>query len=101
VERSGQVWAVECKRLELPEYQERERAEARRLWQLPAALLAQSKASALLDVSFTAELSEIPDAYLANHVNRFLRDGRFSFNWHDQVSYGTIRPLDLKHIRTR
>jgi hypothetical protein len=96
VEREGQVWAVECKRLELPEYAERERAEARRLWRLPASLLVQSKASTLLDVSFTVELSEIDDAYLAHHVERFLRDGRFSFNWHDPFSHGTIRPLDLK-----
>jgi hypothetical protein len=96
VEREGQVWAVECKRLEHPEYEERERAEARRLWRLPASLLVQSKTSALLDVSFTVELSQVRDAYLAHHIERFLRDGRFSFKWRDQVSHGTIRPLDLK-----
>ncbi len=96
VEQDGVTWAVECKRLELPEYQERERAEARRLWKAPALSLVLANASALADVSFTVELDCVEDRYLAEKDKHFVENGHRRFEWSDQVSTGTITPIDLK-----
>ncbi len=79
----GRRWVVECKRLELPEYYEKERAEARRLWQPASMPFVSTLRSALLDVSFKVELEGVPTDYLADKALRYLEKGGPILRWRD------------------
>lgn len=96
----GQTWAVECKRMEVGEYGERERLQVGKLWSASSRRLAQLERSTLCRASFHVELSSIPADYLAEKVHRWLTSGREGLSWDDAIATGSIETLDLKPLRS-
>jgi hypothetical protein len=92
-------WAVECKRMEVGEYVEKERARMRLLWHPAALRLASNRRSALLNVDFKIEMSDVPDDYLSIRADQFLGTRRASFSWGDDVSTGIFTCLDLRPLQ--
>lgn len=99
VELAGHRWAVECKRLEMAEYDERERAEARRLWHAPAAFAVARDKSLFADVTFKVELTTVPNDYLLDKAQELFRGGRPAILWNDDIAYGAIGEPDLKPLQ--
>ena len=100
VELKGKRWAVECKRMEAGEYAEGERQRMRELWKVPCLLLVGEQRNSILDVNFKVELSEVPESYLLEKVQRFLRRYLTAFMWNDTIAQGTISNLDIEPVRT-
>lgn len=98
---NNKLWAVECKRMELGEYTERERETARQLW-LPIARELQARGhSVLAKVQFVAELGSIPCEYLARHAVRWLKGGTLTpHSWSDEYAVGTISRLDFTQLQS-
>lgn len=95
----GQTWAIECKRMEVGEYGERERLQVGRLWKASSEHLAQLERSTLCRASFHVELSNIPTDYLAEKVHLWLTSGQEGLAWDDAISTGSIETLDLKPLQ--
>jgi hypothetical protein len=81
------------------EYHESERERMRELWKEPCFLLVRDRRDAIFDVNFKVELSEVPDKYLLQKVERFLRRYQTSFVWNDGIAEGSISNLDLEPIQ--
>lgn len=96
----GQEWAVECKRLELGEYTEKERSRARELW-LPTAHEVQRRGlNVLAKVQFASELDDISPEYLARHTMQWLSGGFLApHQWEDRHGSGYICKLDMSRLR--
>jgi len=99
VELNGRRWAVECKRLEMPEYNERERSEARRLWHFPASFAVARDKSLFADVTFRVELTAVPDDYLLGKAQEFFRSDRPAILWNDDIAYGVMGEPDLQPLQ--
>lgn len=95
----GQTWAVECKRMEVGEYGERERKRAGALWQPSSQLLIQMKRNTLCKVAFRIEIAQVPADYLFSKVMWWLGSERPTLTWNDPVSEGSISELDLKPLQ--
>jgi hypothetical protein len=97
----GREWAVECKRMEIGEYTERERARARELWLPTAHELQQRGLNVLAKVQFTSELHEVSSEYLARHAVRWMAGGLLHpHQWQDRHGSGTIGLLDMTPLKT-
>jgi hypothetical protein len=97
----GQDWAVECKRMELGEYTEKERARMRELWLPVAHELQQRGFNVLAQVQFNSEIDDIPPEYLVHHAARWMSGGfLLSHKWQDQYGSGTIGTLDMSKLTT-
>lgn len=98
---NNKLWAVECKRMELGEYTERERETARKLW-LPIARELQVRGhSVLAKVQFGAELDSIPSEYLAHHAVRWLGSGAPTpYAWSDGYASGSISRLNFTQLQS-
>ena len=97
----GRELAVECKRMELGDYTERERAEARELWLPTAHELQERGHSVLARVAFTLELEGISREYLAEHSVEWLRMGANKpHRWKDARGAGSIEKLDLQPLKS-
>ena len=95
----GKEWAVECKRMEVGQYVEKERQLMRELW-LPASFtLATAKRSTLLNVDFKIELEDVDLGYLKEKSDTFLRSRRSSFSWGDETADGILSDLDLRDLQ--
>lgn len=92
---AGVTWAVECKRMEVGEYGERERQRVGALWQGSGELLVSLERNALCFVAFRTEIEKAPADYLAAKVQRWLASGKAEFLWADDVGEGRIGTLDL------
>jgi hypothetical protein len=99
VEMQGKKWAVECKRLEGGEYHEGERQRMRDLWKLPCFALVRSKRDAIMDVRFNVELTHVPETYLLEKVDKYLRRRLTAHIWDDRIGEGSISNLDLGPIQ--
>jgi len=101
VTRGPNHFAVECKRMEIGEYVERERARMRQLWQSPAKVLAQIVGrNSIVDVDFKRELQDVPDRYLLEKVAQFTKlKSPDILRWDDEVGSGSIKDLDLRPIQ--
>jgi len=96
---NGVTWAVECKRMEVGQYSERERARIGVLWNAAGKLLASLDKNTLCHVSFKVELEDIPVSYLFEKVDSWLKSSQVSLIWDDSYSSGTINSLDLQPLR--
>ncbi|WP_139025063.1 transposase [Bradyrhizobium sp. STM 3843] len=99
VELKGKKWAIECKRMEGGEYHEEERARMRELWKEPCLLLVRQRCNAILDVKFKVELKDVPDDYLLQKTERFLRRSVSYNGWIDRIAEGTIQNLSLEPLQ--
>jgi len=97
---NGKDYAVECKRMELGEYGERERQSARELWRPTAQLLIAQKRSTFCDVHFRVPLSEVPKDYLPSLARRWLDSKGQSLKWSNDIASGFIGDLDLGPLQT-
>lgn len=96
---AGSELAIECKRLETSEYDERERMRMRDLWE-PAAALAQSvQRSTFGNVSFSIPVFDVPDGYLFDKVSMWLDSGLPSLVWADEIAGGVVGEPDLEPLR--
>ncbi|HYE36888.1 hypothetical protein [Methylocaldum sp.] len=100
IELDGQIWAVECKRMETGEYGERERTRMRKLWGPSAAFFRREEKSVFCDVHFTVEIDAVPADYLTRKAKQWLESSLSSFSWNDEIGNGLIRNLDLSPLRT-
>lgn len=96
----GREWSVECKRMELGEYTEKERARARELW-LPTAHEMQRRGlNVLAKVQFMSELDDISPEYLAHHTVQWLSGGLLvPHRWKDQHGTGSIGTLEMSALK--
>jgi hypothetical protein len=100
IEKGGNRFAVECKRMEGGEYLERERSRMRRLWHDPCLLLVKNeKRSTYLNVQFKVELHDAPDQYLLDIVSEFIDSSLPSLLWDDAIARGVVGDLDLSTIQ--
>ena len=100
VQLRGVSYAVECKRLEGSEYQEKERGIARNLWMPVARHVEELKMSVRCDIEYIAELSAVPHNYLANKAQQWISQGaRHSLSWSDDYSIGNLSHLDLMPLQ--
>lgn len=97
----GREWAVECKRMELGEYTEKERVRARELW-LPTAHEFQRRGlNVLAQVRFTSELDVLSPEYLGHHAVQWMSGGYHRpHRWQDLHGSGTIGTLDMAPLTT-
>lgn len=96
----GREWAVECKRLEIGEYTEKERARAREIWLPTAHELQQRGLNVLAKVQFMSELDAVSPEYLALHAVQWMSGGLLqSHRWRDCHGRGTIGLLDMSPLK--
>jgi hypothetical protein len=92
---------VECKRLRPSVYELRETIEARRLFAPLSKMIHDKKLNVDVDVTFVAELRDIPDSHLESKVDQainsrlLLRDG---YPWRDEYSEGLVRPANIDRL---
>ncbi len=96
---NGHTWAVECKRMEVPEYGESERLQIGRLWSGGSELLAGLKRNTLCKSSFHVELKTVPTDYLKGKALEWLASGRERLSWSDATSAGSIATLNLRPLQ--
>ncbi|MEQ1515851.1 MAG: hypothetical protein ABL931_05110, partial [Usitatibacteraceae bacterium] len=99
VDMNGKCWAVECKRLEVGEYGNRERSQLDRLWGPSSAYLTRTKQSTLCDVRFAIELQDVPDEYLTKKVRQWQLKPGEPLAWQDDVGAGSVKALDLQPLQ--
>lgn len=95
VELGGRRYAVECKRMEVSEYGDRERTRMRQLWGPVAHLLAEEEVSTFCSVNLKVAASEVPDDYFVGKLVTWRSSDRPSLLWKDEVSEGVIGEMDL------
>ncbi|MGL0785904.1 hypothetical protein [Xanthomonas translucens] len=89
---------IECKRLRPGAYEEKESDRVRQLF-LPACDKVNSAAAFKhLDVTFKAELSSVPDMYLAERMQIALDGCSNSYEWEDELARGSIRQGNLAAV---
>ena len=91
-------WAVECKRVGRSEYSANERSHGERLAAPIHALSRTGQLSAIVEVDFRVELSEVSTKYLAEHAER-ASYAAGATQWDDEVSRGRIRPVAWTDLR--
>lgn len=96
---SGRVYAVECKRMEVSDFGEAERARARELWSPSSAHLASILRSTFAQVEFLMPIADVPDDYLTRKTRAWELAPEEAFEWQDEHGRGIIRPLDLRPLR--
>jgi len=100
VSLKGINWAVECKRMEVGEYTERERSRARELWLPVARAFHQQDNSVFCVADFLVELSTVPNDYLAQKARQWVASGRLApLNWSDSLAVGQLQQLDLSALQ--
>jgi len=99
VERDRLKWAVECKRINRSGdgYEAKEYRCAQTLAAPVHRLCKTKKCSLALNVGYEIELSEVPEEYLVEKVEAFLKNPSL-FHWADSISNGFIQNIDLTVI---
>jgi hypothetical protein len=93
----GNIWSIECKRIQRSQYSRDERNEFWRLWRHAMRRLEDRPPNMFLDLNFKRELKDVPDAYLDDYVRRFLKR-REPMVIDDAWAVGKARPIDFKPI---
>lgn len=96
----GVSWAIECKRMEVGQYGEQERARIRELWGPLGSVFVQYGKSVFADVEFRIPVSDVPEDYLRKLCLRFKSCGERKIRWDNLISRGTMIPLDLRPLRS-
>lgn len=92
---------VECKRLERGQYETDERAKHKQLFLQMVELIHDLKLSVHLDVTYTRELGEVPDTYLARHLMKAAASPIITprgYPWEDEFGFGVVKPANLAAI---
>jgi len=100
VKRGGDCFAIECKRMEAGQYHEKERAAMRGLWKPASQALVRTGGSYCFDLTFRTEVETIPIDYLRRVALRFIERDADNEIIYDDVSYGTLRKLDLGPLQS-
>jgi hypothetical protein len=97
----GREWAIECKRMEIGEYTEKERTRAREVWLPTAHELRRRGLNVLAAVHFTSELEAVSPEYLARHAVQWMSGGLLQpHQWSDRHGSGTIGLLNMTPLKT-
>ncbi|MBB4388553.1 hypothetical protein GGE61_004898 [Rhizobium leguminosarum] len=99
VRRREDSFAVECKRMEAGQYHEKERAAMRTRWRPASNILVGTGSSFCFDLTFRTEIQSIPADYLPNIAVDFTERGADNRVIYDDISYGTLRKLDLGPLK--
>lgn len=99
IELGGREFAVECKRLETGEYGERERARMRQVWRPACDALVRRQVSTFCNADFLVPVSELPDRYLFDQVERWRETRSPSLLWQDEFCSGVVGEMDLSPLR--
>lgn len=91
----GRTWAVECKRMEVGEYGQRERVGVGKLWEDGGKLLVGIEKNTLCHARFRVAIEKVSANYLMDKVKRWLASSQTSLSWDDATGWGTISELDL------
>ena len=94
--------AIELKRLRQGRYEQEERARHRLIFGRAAAILYERGLSLHIDVTYTRELMDVPEAYLAERLSRFLSSPFAlpgAYPWRDEFGAGQIAPANLPAVR--
>lgn len=95
VEIDGLKLAVECKRMETTDYGEKERMHMRHLWRGASDLAKSMDRSTFANVTFGVPVFDVPESYLVGKVDAWLRSGRPSLLWNDEIGHGVVGEPDL------
>jgi len=93
---------LEFKRLRLGDYEIEERRRHKVLFQHAAALIKARTLSVAMDVTYTRELAEIPDSYLADRLAQAVASPIVtlgSYPWSDGFGFGEVRRANLNAVR--
>jgi hypothetical protein len=94
---------AEFKRLRRGQYAEDERARHAVLFGQLADLIDRKGVSVVVDVTYTRELADVPDGYLAEHLSRaassLIITPRGLRTWKDDFGYGEIRTAEIAAVR--
>ncbi len=93
---------VECKRLYQGKYETNERKRHRELFRKAAALIDERGLSVHIDVTYTQELANVPEDYLAERLERAISTPIVTLDrypWSDVYAYGVVRAGDLAAVK--
>ena len=96
----GNHYAVECKRMEIGQYAEKEREMARSLWRPALDILLPTRLSTFCNVGFKETLERVPDDYLAERTVELLLSGQDNLVWNDEIAAGSIGRPDLRELES-
>lgn len=94
--------AIELKRLRQGQYELEERAKHRLMFKQAAAIIDAHGLSLHIDVTYTRELKDVPEGYLAERLSRFLASPLVlpgAYPWRDEFGAGEIKPANLPAVR--
>ena len=95
---NGRTLAVECKRMEVGEYSERERARMRELWKASALFLANERRTTFCNARFCVPIDTVPDDYLIAKTKAWIVSTDAAQLWDDRIASGAIGTLDLQPL---
>ncbi len=93
---------VEYKRLKRGQYEIQEEAQHKELFLKAAELIYERRLSVHVDVTYTQELREVPDRYLADCLMRALSSPIITpagYPWRDDCGFGVVKRADLAAVR--
>jgi len=98
VSKPRTTWAIECKRMVPSTYAKSERAIGIKLAEPVHAMCLERHESYVVEVIYNVELSNIPEDYLVNTIDRALAR-KLSYGWADEISRGIVRPVEWNLAR--
>lgn len=94
-----QVWSVECKRVSKARYSQIERDQLWRRWRPVMGMVEGLRISLYFDVTFKAELPDVPEDYLAQLAVAALQ-ARGVLEFDDAIAVGRVSPIEMEAVRT-
>ncbi|MBS0217499.1 MAG: hypothetical protein JSR63_04880 [Proteobacteria bacterium] len=94
--------AIELKRLRQGQYELEERARHRLIFRRAAAIIDTRGLSLHIDVTYTRELQDVPEGYLAEWLSHFLASPLVlpgAYPWCDEFGAGEIQQANLPAVR--
>jgi hypothetical protein len=94
--------AIELKRLRQGQYELEEQARHRLIFRRAAAIIDARGLSLHIDVTYTRELEDVPEGYLAERLSRCLASPLVllgAYPWRDEFGAGQIKPSNLPAVR--
>lgn len=98
----AQPMAIELKRLRQGKHELEERARHRLIFRQAAAIIDAQKLSLHIDVTYTRELKDVPEGYLAERLANFLASPLVlpsAYPWQDEFGVGQIKRANLPAVR--
>ncbi|WP_417642679.1 hypothetical protein [Enterobacter kobei] len=87
---------VECKRLQKGSYEINEKNEHLKKANLAEIIINAKRMNIWLDVTYTCEVKDAPEDYLARHLSNF---NKSVYEWEDEYGSGSITPYDVNRVR--